>query len=382
MRGLREGLTTGTTATAAAMAAMCLAVTGILPARVRVPLPPFFGEPVACASSWRSVGIHMGAKLPAGEIKCPEQYGQPLAHAAAVKDGGDDPDATNGAIVCASLFRRTQESSPEFVRIHGSSGIGTVTLPGLGLEVGEAAINPVPRQQILFALTWLHRRIHKLEPGQKPFFCLVLSVPDGEIIAKNTLNARLGIMGGISILGTHGIVRPFSNEAWADATRQAIDVAWASGQRILCLGTGRRSEYYLMGLYPHLPEACFVQAGDFVAQSLEWAGQKNFAQVIWGCFFGKLLKLARGLGNTHAMHGLPDMHWLADVCAAQGIAQVEQIARAPTARAALELILAAPQGKKALDALVALASEKAGAFAGRPVLIHLFHSDGRELASR
>lgn len=158
------------------------------------------------------------------------------------------------------------------------------------INVGAAAINPVPRQQIAFAIG----QAASLPSGLR----VVISAPEGERRARETMNARLGIVGGISILGTQGIVRPFSHDAYRASIRQAVKVAQALGCEEICFATGRRSLKCLARVYPHLPEQSFVVAGDFARDSLMLA--KEFKTVAWGCFFGKLVKLAQGLGNTHA----------------------------------------------------------------------------------
>ena len=275
---MREGFTTGSAATAAACAAVSLLCGQASPQRITIPLPPFDLAP----PRYLQVPIREAQLLPDG------------AMAAVVKDGGDDPDATHRARIEA--FARFDPSLPALdVHIDGGVGVGRVTLPGLPLSVGEAAINPIPRQQIGHAVRAL---LAGVSGTSRCGVRIVISVPDGERIARHTLNPRLGIIGGISILGTHGTVKAFSHAAWQSAIEQSMDVALANrpprqnGMPALCLSTGRRSERLLMARYPALPPLCFIQAADHAEFSLKAAAQRAFTPLAWGCFFGKLVKLA------------------------------------------------------------------------------------------
>lgn len=341
MAGLRSGYTTGTTAAAAAMAALIFARAGVVPGHVDVPLPPFStGETIAVPIE--RAGWGNGC----------------LAFAEARKDGGDDPDATHGMILRAEIFANVRKG----LEIDGGAGIGRATLPGLPIAPGDAAINPVPRAQIRSGLLGISPVLSPLR--------VVISAPEGEARARRTMNARLGILGGISILGTQGIVRPYSNAAYRASIAEALSVARATGCEKICLGTGRRSIGLMQRLYPDLMPQSFVVAGDFVEESLKLAG--DFGRVSWGCFFGKLVKLAQGLGNTHAHAGALDREFLAK------IAGMPELAECNTAQAALEYILQKPG--PALRRLVELAKGYATKFAGREISIHLFHANGRELA--
>lgn len=334
---LREGFTTGTAATAAAMASLRYLLTGVKSAQENVPLPPFAeGSPVG----WAMI---------------------PVAGAGAVseviKDGGSDPDVTHGMSILASVERI---AAPE-IRIEGGEGIGTVTLPGLQVPVGRQAINPVPLQQIRAGLASL---------GIRAGVRVVISAPEGARRAKATLNERIGIKGGISILGTHGIVRPFSNSAWLSSIKSALNVAAACGAKRICFATGRRSAAALAHIYPELPDAAIIIAGDFVRESVQLA--RGAQELSWGCFLGKLVKLAQGFGNTHAHQGELSMEFLADLTG------IVAIAHCNTAQLALEHILAG--GLSGLKPVMAMAKRNIEDFAGRGILIHLFHADGRELA--
>ena len=393
-RPLREGFTTGTAATGAALAALTLLRTGRAPDSVDVPLPPF--APAAGEESFAGRGPRGRCVLPEAEcapgpaaelvpdfLPAPAQAAG-AAHASIRKDGGDDPDATSGALITASVLLRDCEEpllapdDPDFTRIEGGPGVGRVTLPGLPLPVGTAAINPVPREQLRFALG---RQAARPVPGRGPCppLTVIISVPQGAEIARHTFNPRLGIVDGISILGTQGTVRPYSHAAWRATIEQGLHVAQATGCRTVCLSTGRRSEKLLMARYPELAPRCFVQAADFAEFSLRAAGALPFERLVWGCFFGKLVKLAQGHAYTHARDAELDMAALAHLCNEAGTACAPAVARCVTASHALELLLADPAGSDALAAVIRRAAQTAWAFAGRPVSLHLFHTDGREL---
>ncbi|MDR3358153.1 MAG: cobalt-precorrin-5B (C(1))-methyltransferase CbiD [Desulfovibrio sp.] len=372
MKALREGFTTGTAAAGAALAALTLLVEGHAPVNVSVPLPPY-QAPSGC-SGFVTVPVERCRLLGGDEIS-----GAPRAEAGVRKDGGDDPDVTSGALILSRVtlepLRRALPSDRGFVRLEGGGGVGRVTLPGLPVPMGEAAINPVPREQMRVALS---RYAMWTAPsfGPCPPLSVVISVPGGENLAPRTLNPRLGIMGGISILGTQGTVRPYSHAAWRATVQQGLDVALASGCATVCLSTGRRSEALLMRRYPRLSPLSFIQAADFAAFSLRAAGAMPFADVVWGCFFGKLLKLAQGMEYTHAREGDIDFAALATLCSGIGAHCADAVRRCATAAQALEILLADEAGHPALERVARVAAAKAACFAGRAVNINLFHTDG------
>lgn len=379
MSAAREGFTTGSAATAAACAAVELLLTGKSPERVLVPLPPFAAEEPA---GRLEIAI-ADAFFPHGDNS--------TAAASVVKDGGDDPDATHRAVIEVRA-RFDASLPPAELRIEGGRGIGRVTLPGLPLSVGEAAINPVPREQIRRAVRSLPAYLHmRTSPCG---LVLTVCAPEGERIALRTLNPRLGIIGGISILGTHGTVRPYSHEAWQSAVLLSLDVARAArdtarndaetpaGLPALCLSTGRRSERLLMARYPALPPSFFIQAADYAAFSLRAAAERGFTPLAWGCFFGKLVKLAQGLEYTHARCAPLDMNFIARTFADENSANPaleKELTACVTASRALDMLLPAPGGSAAVARIAALAAGNARRFADGPVAVHLFHSDGREL---
>ena len=320
---------------------------------MRIPLPPFTSKK------------YLTIPIAHATLLTPH-----TAQALVIKDGGDDIDATDQAHIVATMTICT--NSPTSITILGGHGVGRATLPGLPIAVGEWAINPTPRTQITFALKQaltahnLSAQIH-----------LVLSVPHGESIAKHTLNPKLGIVGGISILGTTGIVKPFSHKAYAASILQQLSVAKSLHLTRLFLSTGRASERLLQALYQSPPQA-FIQVADFLSFGLHAAG-KITDQIVFGCFFGKMAKLAQGMSYTHAQTNSLDKTRLAKRCQLLGLACASKITTANTARQILEDILADPKGNLALSFLKAKAIHVASRFAGHPVQLHVFHHQGYEL---
>lgn len=376
---LRNGYTTGTTATLAAMAAMHLLMTGVAPERMAVPLPPFevaeersfpagwLELPLACAG----YGAAPGLEIAGGGL---------MAHAGAIKDAGDDPDITDGMMIFATLASRSANTNANapFLTIRGGPGIGIATAPGLPVPVGEAAINPAPRAQILWALCNLHANLSRSGKIAQPPFEVAISAPEGEKRAEKTLNGRLGIKGGISILGTHGIVRPYSHSAFKKSISRQIEFAVQNGMETVCLATGRRSESLLMRHFPSLQSAAFIQAADLAQFTLSLCGQR-FRHIIWGCFFGKLLKLAMGLGNIHAHEQAQNTALLVQKARLRGMKCADALALSPTAQGCLEILLAEADGMKIIDDIFQLASSCVEKFAGTPVRIFLFNTDGAVL---
>jgi cobalt-precorrin-5B (C1)-methyltransferase len=313
-RGNRTGFTTGACSAAAARAATLGLLRGEVPASVDCQLPN--GQQVSFA-------VSDGRVAGTGVQRC--------AHAVIVKDAGDDPDATHGAHMTADV--RLLPGAAGEVRLKGGPGVGTVTMHGLGLEVGGPAINPVPRRNI-------GDNVHAVagELLEHDGLEVTISVPGGEEMAKKTLNARLGILDGISILGTTGIVRPYSTAAFRASVVQAVQVAANQGQTTAVFTTGGRTEKCAMRQYPQLGEACFVQMGDFVKAAFATATQHGMQHLILGAMVGKLTKIAQGLSVTHAWREEIDRDLLAEAAASVGApaALVEEIRAAETARFAAE----------------------------------------------
>ncbi len=365
--GLREGFSTGSAACAAALAALECLLTGKAPHTVSVPLPPIHPKPRA----WLEIPIAEAHPAQANASRL-------SAFACVIKDAGDDPDVTHNARICAKVDLFPHAAQHGSIRIKGGLGVGKITLPGLPLPPGAWAINPVPRMQMRFAL---HHRWQELAEHTPPAMAVEISVPEGERLAQKTFNARLGITGGLSILGTHGTVKAFSHAAFAATIAESIHVAKALNLPTLFFSTGRRSEKLLQAAFPQWPQQAFIQAGDFAAFALIKAHRAGFARIIWGCFFGKLVKLAQGHGQTHARRHLLDFSKLADFCRAAGPTTYQAISQATTANEVLELLLHTPQGPNLIRQLTQKAANFASHCARQPVEVHLFHLDGRKLAS-
>lgn len=246
-----------------------------------------------------------------------------------MKDAGDDPDVTHLAELTAAV-RRTEGGD---LVLRGGSGVGVVTKPGLGLEVGAPAINPVPRRMIAAMVR---------EASTEGGFEVTISVPGGEEMAKRTTNARLGILGGISILGTRGIVKPFSTAAYRASIRQAIDVAAAQGIRRMVLATGGRTERAAMEAMPDLDQASFVEVGDFTGFALKHCRRAGMRHVTFVAMMGKLTKLAAGVMMTHYTRSRVDTELLATLARDGGAAPdlITSLHDANTARHAYELCVA------------------------------------------
>jgi cobalt-precorrin-5B (C1)-methyltransferase len=233
------------------------------------------------------------------------------AYASVIKDAGDDPDVTHGAEIVAEAALisdvgcRMSESNTAIITIRGGKGVGVVTKPGLAISVGEAAINPVPRRMIHDAVSEAISEFGLTNPQSEirnPKLEITISVPAGEELAKKTLNHRLGIIGGISILGTTGIVKPLSEAAWTATITSSFDVAKAQGREEVVLSTGRTSEKAHQKKYG-LPEDCYTMMGDYVEYALADAAKHGFSQVHLCAQWAKLVKTAMGTPQTHVRHG-------------------------------------------------------------------------------
>lgn len=253
------------------------------------------------------------------------------AECSVVKDAGDDPDVTDGAEICATVSWQEGRGA---VAIEGGKGVGTVTKPGLGLPVGAPAINPVPRWMIGESVREALGPI-LAERGIR----VVVSVPEGETLARRTLNRRLGIVGGISILGTTGIVVPFSASAYTATIDQALGVAAAAGCREVVLTTGRRTERFAQAIFG-FPEEAYVQVGDYVGFALEGCRRLAMQRAVLCLMIGKLSKVAAGELQTHVGNSRVDHTFLARVAAEVGAdaATVEAVAGANTGRHFYEIV--------------------------------------------
>jgi cobalt-precorrin-5B (C1)-methyltransferase len=348
-KALRTGWTTGTCASAAAKAAAELLVTGEAPAWVEVALPS--GQRVTFAVD--STGLAAGA-----------------ATAVVVKDAGDDPDVTHGAHLTATV----SWGAGTDVELDGGEGVGVVTKPGLGLAVGGPAINPVPRKMITQAV-----REAVGDRGVR----VVISVPEGERMARKTTNRRLGVLGGISILGTTGIVRPFSTASWRASVVQAVQVAAAQGEDTIVLCTGGRTEKGAMALLPDLPEVCFIEVGDFTGAALRTGVERGIKRVVFVGMVGKLTKLAAGVLMTHYTRSAVDLVLLGQVTTGAGgsATLAEEVAAANTARHAYEIWATAGLLRAAGDQLCRRVRDVLIAFSGLAADVAMVDFTGRRVVA-
>ncbi len=294
----------------------------------------------ACAKAalLNLMGIHPGnqveVSLPGGRVKAIPLASVEGAAATVIKDGGDDPDVTNGAVIGVRLRTLHTGHGPRVI-FRAGQGVGTVTLPGLPIEPGEPAINPGPRKMIRRALEEALAMRSSIRP---PTVEVEVFVEQGEKLAMETLNPRLGIVGGLSILGTTGLVRPFSHGAYRATIFAALKVARAQGLRKVVLTTGTTSDRMAQELITGIPPEGFVQMVDYAAFSMERACRLGFSRITVVCFMGKALKLAQGLGHTHASAGEVDLNFMASlvekVCEDSALAR--KVACGNTARGALE----------------------------------------------
>lgn len=267
---LRSGYTTGTCVTATAKACMLALVNNQFPHSVNVFLPG--GEKTSF-------------------LIFPEELSDKKASCVVIKDAGDDPDITHAKEVGCEIIL-TEKPGVHFLQ---GKGIGKVTLPGLQISVGEPAINPVPRQMIQSAIEEV-ADIHEIEGGfdVKPF------VPEGEKLAEQTFNPRVGVVGGISIIGTTGKVYPFSNEAFLATIKHQVNVAKKNGLEEVVFTSGKRSEGILKQDYPNLPEIAYIHFGNLVGESIKLAVKAGIKKITIGLMLGKAIKLAEGHLDTHS----------------------------------------------------------------------------------
>ena len=309
---LRSGLTTGSCATATSLAAARLLLTGQHNDAVHITLPK--GKVV----EMRLEFCHLNGET---------------AEAGTLKDAGDDPDVTHGAL----LYSQVRLLAEPGIRFVAGQGVGTVTRPGLVLGVGEPAINPVPRRMIGDHLQQLAS-----ECGYGGGFEVTVNVQDGEQLALKTMNPRLGILGGLSILGTSGIVRPFSCSAYIASIHQGIDVAHTNGYTHIAACTGNASEDTMRRVYG-LPEIALIEMGDFVGAVLKHLRKVPVPRLTLCGGFGKISKLAAGHMDLHSRHSSIDLPQLAGWAAAIGADTTLQqaIIGANTSQQALALAHAA-----------------------------------------
>jgi cobalt-precorrin-5B (C1)-methyltransferase len=307
---LKTGFTTGTSATAAAIAAAQSIIEQKVVDVVEVKLPK---------GKFIKIPIHL----------C--NFEKESAHCSVIKDGGDDPDVTHGAEIIVDLSFTDKKNQ---IEIDGGEGVGIVTKPGLGLEINKPAINPIPKKMISENLGYVARKLL-----QKNGLKVVISVPKGRELGPKTDNPRIGIMNGISILGTSGIVIPFSTASYAASIRQNLDVAVAMGNETVVLTTGGRSEDFARKIID-LPDHCFVQMGDFSGYTMQQCSKKNIKKAYIVGFIGKLAKMAAGVKQTHVKGSKVNMKFLSELAQNCGAHQqvIQKIMSANTARHVSEII--------------------------------------------
>ncbi len=335
---LRQGFTTGSASSAAAKAGVLCLAGNLRPTAVEIPLPV------------------------KGRLTIPIDRYQPEGkgiRVTVVKDAGDDPDVTHNAeIQCLVHLAPGPET---IVELHGGKGVGRVTLPGLPMAPGRSAINPEPRRQISQSALEGAK-----ETGFTGKISITVEVPQGQELAKKTMNPRLGIVGGISILGSSGVVKPFSHDSWKASIAQALDVARSAGLERITFTTGRKSERFFLEANPGQPDLSMIQAADFFAFAMKEAANRGFREIGWSLFFGKLVKQAMGLEYTHAKSGTLDFKLLARWCQEAGVQgeKITQIETANTARQVLEIIGNGSGREELLQALVSRAAGAATRFSG------------------
>ncbi|MCK5830767.1 MAG: cobalt-precorrin-5B (C(1))-methyltransferase [Methylococcales bacterium] len=291
VKGTRKGYTTGACSAAATRAAVLGLINGSVPDSIECDLPN--GQKVTFAITESG-------------------FDGVTAYAVVIKDAGDDPDVTDKAALTAHV--RLLPNDLGQIMLCGGEGVGTITMQGLGLEVNGPAINPVPRRNIKANVESVASEVLKSAGIE-----VTISVPGGEQIAKKTLNHRLGIMGGVSILGTTGIVHPYSTAAFRASVIQGIEVAANQGQSVVVLTTGGRTEKFTMKELPQLAQASFVQMGDFLKYALDTVVKCEIPQVVIGGMVGKLTKIAQGETITHANRNAVNTGLLAEIATDIGV---------------------------------------------------------------
>ena len=308
---LRTGFTTGTASAASSKAAVLAIINQEKIDSVEVTLPK---------------GDSITIKIQS----C--KFDEEKATCSVIKDGGDDPDVTHGAEIIVDI---SLTSNSNQIEIDGGEGVGMVTKPGLGLEINKPAINPVPKKMITENVTEVAQNIL-----QKNGIKIIISVPKGKELALKTDNPRLGIVGGISILGTSGIVIPYSTASFAASIRQNLDVSLAMGNDTVVLTTGGRSEEFAKKIVD-LPEHSFVQMGDFSGYTIQQCAKKEIKKAYVVGFIGKLAKMAAGVNQTHVKGSKVDTNFLSELAKNCGAGEntIEQIRKANTARHVQDIVI-------------------------------------------
>lgn len=360
-KNLRSGYTTGACAAAAAKAAVRLLFDGAPVSDVEIPFPD-------------------GSRISFELCRClVEDSGKALA--SVVKDAGDDPDVTNGAEIVATARRIAADRAGEGavfldeskkILLRAGVGVGMVTKPGLVVSVGEPAINPVPRRMIYEAVCEA-LAMANCDGGIE----IVISVPAGESLAKKTLNHRLGIIGGLSILGTTGIVKPISSEAWTATIAASLSVARAAGLKDVVLATGRTSERAVQSVLD-LPDEAYAMMGDYLEFSLQAAKKQGFARVHLAGMGAKIMKAALKIPQSHVRHGALAMRDCLDLLAELG-AEPEVVAGLENVNTAREIYerLLEKERFDLVEAICRRAKNYAEGVCGLPVTVYLITGNAK-----
>ena len=352
---LRRGWTTGACAAAAAGAAYDALESGVFPDKAGVRLP--------------------GGQTPVFDLSTSET-GQDYAQVGIIKDAGDDPDVTHGLEIIARVERGPEKKG---ICFRAGDGVGTVTLAGLPLAVGEPAINPGPRTMITDAIMATALGHNK---KAAPDIIVTISVPGGIDAAKKTMNQRLGIVGGISILGTSGIVIPYSCASWIHAIRQGIDVANELGLTHLLATTGRTSEK-AAGEMLELPEQALIDMGDFAGGMLKYLATRPVPRLTIAGGFGKMVKLSQGEMDLHSSRSGVDINALALTLGQCGGA-TEQVAAAKKAQSAARVLEISKNNSPGLAHLIAKRAREvvmATLSGGTEVEVWIFNRDGKRIGT-
>ncbi len=292
---LKTGYTTGSCATAASKAAFVTLLTGEINEYIRFSLPN--GESVKMKIEETKVEAH--------QVSC-----------TVIKDAGDDPDVTHLTEIVSTVSFNATHSGIWFLR---GKGVGKVTLPGLGIAIGEPAINKTPRKMIAREIQKIKKHYpDKWKPLRPTGIDVTISVPKGEELAKLTFNPRLGIEGGISIIGTSGIVKPFSSDAFIASIRKEMQVAQAMESVRIVLNSGAKSEQYIKAQYPDLPPQSFIHYGNFIGESIKIADELNVKHLTIGMMIGKAVKLAEGHLDTHSKKVVMNKNFIAEIATKVG----------------------------------------------------------------
>lgn len=333
---LRKGWTTGACATAATAAAYQALLTGSFPKPVTITLP-------------------RGEEPSFDLVRMELEEGQ--ATASIIKDAGDDPDITHGAEIVVTVALDKTPDQSGCVTFHAGPGVGTVTRLGLALDVGEPAINPAPRAMMEGVVKDLSRQFAKGDDQTAHSVAITISIPGGEALAEKTMNGRLGILGGLSVLGTTGVVIPYSCSSWIHSIHRGVDVARAADLRHIAAATGSTSEAAVQKILS-LPDWALIDMGDFAGGLLKYMRKNPVERLTIAGGVGKLTKLAQGAMDLHSSRSRVDMEALAGMLASLG-ADADTVAQAQTANTAGEVLEMAEKQGLALGDLIARQAREA-----------------------